>query len=124
MANDALELELVLEDSETLELKLDENDLLDIDLEKSLIIINPIVERNYEKLDNKPSINGVELSGDKPLEDFGIDINNDYRALNYLPSINGILLYGDKTTEELGINDVLHSEITNVELEELLNESP
>lgn len=33
--------------------------------------IQPEVNRDYERLDNKPSINGVELIGDRTFEDLG-----------------------------------------------------
>ncbi|MBQ9041409.1 MAG: hypothetical protein IJ111_01175 [Eggerthellaceae bacterium] len=32
-----------------------------------------VVVTDYELLDNKPSINGVELSGDKSLDDIGVE---------------------------------------------------
>ena len=31
-----------------------------------------IIEKNYEKLSNKPQINGVELIGDKSLDDLNV----------------------------------------------------
>ena len=31
---------------------------------------------NYNELSSKPKINGVELKGDKSLEELGIDLNN------------------------------------------------
>lgn len=34
----------------------------------------PIYENNYDNLRNKPSINGVDLVGDKTTEDLGIDV--------------------------------------------------
>ena len=33
---------------------------------------------DYNELDNKPSINGVELKGNKTLEELGIDLTNFY----------------------------------------------
>ena len=36
--------------------------------------IKKIIEKDYEKLDNKPSINGVVLEGNKTTEDLGIEI--------------------------------------------------
>lgn len=34
--------------------------------------------RDYERLDNKPRIEEVELVGNKELEDFGMDIASNY----------------------------------------------
>lgn len=34
--------------------------------------------RDYERLDNKPRIEQVELVGNKELEDFGMDIASNY----------------------------------------------
>ena len=36
---------------------------------------------DYEKLDNKPRINGVELSGNKTLEELGITRVEDYAII-------------------------------------------
>lgn len=126
MANEdrTIELELILDSGEELELFLSEEETRDLDLEKSIVIINPVTERDYENLYNKPSINGIELVGDTNLEDLGIDNRRDYRDLSSKPSINGVVLYDDMSLEDLGIENFEHSEITNMELEELLNESP
>ena len=122
MANEdrTIELELILDSGEELELFLSEEETRDLDLEKSIVIINPVTERDYENLYNKPSINGIELVGDTNLEDLGIDNRRDYRDLSSKPSINGVVLYDDRSLEDLGIEGFEHSEITNMELEELL----
>ena len=57
---------------------------------------------NYIELENKPKINGVELSGDKSFEELGFEGTKDYSVLENKPTINGIELDGDKTLEELG----------------------
>lgn len=83
---------------------------------------------NYEALENKPSINGVLLLGNKTLDELniqsklyagdGITINGNvisatgggtggttnYEELSNKPSINGVTLIGDKTFEDLGLN--------------------
>lgn len=44
-----------------------------------------IIEKDYEKLDNLPSINGVELTGNKSFEDLGseeIGLLDVYRIFN------------------------------------------
>lgn len=39
-----------------------------------------VTNTDYDKLENKPSINGVELVGDKTTEDLGIDIDTSHLA--------------------------------------------
>lgn len=56
-------------------------------------------DNNYNNASNKPSINGVELVGNKKTEDLKLI----YEKLLNLPKINGVELTGDKTTKELGI---------------------
>lgn len=58
---------------------------------------------DYIELENKPKINGVELSGDKSFEELGFEGTKDYSVLENKPTINGTELNGDKTLEELGI---------------------
>ena len=55
---------------------------------------------NYNNLTNKPSLNGVTVSGDKTSADYGIG-TNDYDQLINKPSINGQELSGNITTDEL-----------------------
>lgn len=50
---------------------------------------------DYEELDNKPSINGVELSGDKSLSELGINMPN---MGNYYTKIEIDTLVGDIET--------------------------
>lgn len=40
-------------------------------LNGEITVPEKIVEKDYEKLQNKPAINGVELSGSKTIEDLG-----------------------------------------------------
>lgn len=94
--------------------------------------ITTIPENNYNNLINKPSINGVELVGNKTGEDLdlgsavfpsggsagdvlGIDDSNqiawltldsgtvDYNELLNKPQINGITLGGDQSAADLGL---------------------
>lgn len=67
--------------------------------------------KEYPELNNKPSINGVILDGNKTLAELGID--NDYPKLNNKPSINGVILEGNKTSEELGIENYDDTDIRN-----------
>ena len=78
---------------------------------------------DYDGLSNKPSINGVELSGNKTSEDLGFEGTTNYTELDNKPKINNVELNGNKTLSELGfepttsyatLND--KPKINNVEL--------
>ena len=60
---------------------------------------------NYNELDNKPSINGVVLTGNKTTEDLHIDTGgtDDYLDLNNKPKINSVTLRGDVSSASLQI---------------------
>lgn len=66
---------------------------------------------NYNELDNKPSINGVVLTGNKTTEDLHIDTGgtDDYLDLNNKPKINSVTLRGDVSSASLQIsyNDLI-----------------
>ena len=53
---------------EALELEIDDSQELDIEIYEPLYV----VDRNYNRLYNKPRINGVELIGDKTPRQLGI----------------------------------------------------
>lgn len=60
--------------------------------------------KNYEELENKPKINGVELVGDLSAEDLGLTGGGETGTTNYedltnKPSINGTELSGDITLD-------------------------
>lgn len=59
---------------------------------------------NYNELENKPSINGVSLQGNKTTSDLKINPVSSYTGLTNKPSINGVTLQGDKTTADLNIS--------------------
>ena len=59
-------------------------------------------QADYDKMKHKPSINGVELDGNKTAEELGL-ASGDYDDLWNKPSINGVELDGNKTAEDLGI---------------------
>lgn len=65
--------------------------------------INITGTSDYNDLENKPSIGGVTLEGNKTLEELGA-FSGDYDDLTDKPSINGHTLEGDQTSEELGIS--------------------
>lgn len=64
---DVLDIEMASEDE--LSIQLYSEDVFTIDL----VVGGYMYENNYEKLINKPSINGVELISDKSFEDLGRD---------------------------------------------------
>lgn len=61
---------------------------------------------NYNELDNRPSINGVVLTGNKTTEDLHIDTGgtDDYLDLNNKPKINSVTLRGDVSSASLQIS--------------------
>ena len=60
---------------------------------------------NYDELDNRPSINGVVLTGNKTTEELHIDTGgtDDYLDLNNKPKINSVTLRGDVSSASLQI---------------------
>lgn len=111
----------------------------EINVERENIIIGGEGTKNYNALNNKPKINGVELSGNKTNEDLNIQdklingqniktINNqpilgsgniiiesgsegtlNYNDLENKPKINGSDLSGNKTSTDLGLQEKLSS---------------
>ena len=90
---------------------------------------------DYESIKNKPSINGVQLVGDRSLAELGIDtitaeyvqsrynaimpksIEDDDWKIDYNtqvknhPEINGIELIGDRSSKEFGISEISNDNI-------------
>ena len=66
-------------------------------------------QADYNLLKNKPSINGVELVGNKTSEDLHIETGGggttDYNDLTNKPMINGIGLIDNKTANDLGLQE-------------------
>jgi hypothetical protein len=58
----------------------------------------------YSSLSSKPSINGVELSGNKTTSDLGISLNYTSDAITNKPSINNVTLTGNLSTADLNID--------------------
>lgn len=64
---------------------------------------------NYNKLTNKPTLNGVTIEGDKTSEDYHIETGGggggttDYNDLENKPQINDVTLSGNKSLDALGI---------------------
>ena len=55
-----------------LEITVSEEDMLELELQGPVVIVEKGTD-DYNELKNKPSINGVELQGNKSFEDFGMD---------------------------------------------------
>lgn len=74
---------------------------------------------DYTELNNKPSINGVTLVGNKTTEDLGIEGVTDYDELDNKPSINGKELEGNLSTEDLEIDydDILNRPVESGDLD-------
>lgn len=68
---------------------------------------NNILENsNYEKMTNKPQINGVELSGNKSLDDLGAQPKGDYiYDSNYVHTDNNFT-DTDKTNLDQALTDI------------------
>lgn len=90
---------------------------------------------DYESIENKPSINGIQLVGDRSLAELGIDtitaeyvqsrydaimpkaIEDDDWKIDYNtqvknhPEINGIELIGDRSSKEFGISEISNDNI-------------
>lgn len=75
---------------------------LEIDEDGTLRVIGGGVS-DYTELENKPSINGVELDGDKTFEELGFEGTTDYSVLENKPQINNVELNGNKSLEDFGI---------------------
>ena len=81
--------------------------------------LGQVVVNDYEELNNKPKINGVEISGELTTEDLNIDLGTaDYEELENKPSINDIELSENKTLDELGIASKTKVEEIETELAE------
>ena len=98
---------------------------------------------DYESIENKPSIDGVQLVGDRSLAELGIDvmtaeyvqsrydeimpkaIEDDGWKIDYNtqvknhPEINDVELIGNKSSKELGINEITPDDILTLWREEL-----
>lgn len=73
-------------------------------LKTSMGLSSVASDGQYSSLTGKPSINGVELSGNKTTSDLNISLNYSTDAITNKPQINGVTLTGNKTTSQLNIN--------------------
>ena len=68
---------------------------------------------DYEKLSNKPTIGGVEVIGDKTLDDYGLDLS-DYALKSEIPDLDGYATeqYVDDAIDAIDLSDyALKSEL-------------
>lgn len=52
------------------------------------VIINPFETKDYEELENKPRINSVELTGNRQLDEIGINRITNAEIFNLLEGTN------------------------------------
>ena len=67
---------------------------------------------NYNDLINKPSINGMPLSGNKTSSDLHL-FTGDYSDLSNKPTINGVTVEGNLTSADLNMFDGDYDHLTN-----------
>ena len=67
---------------------------------------------NYNDLINKPSINGIPLSGNKTSSDLHL-FTGDYSDLSNKPTINGVTVEGNLTSADLNMFDGVYDHLTN-----------
>lgn len=67
---------------------------------------------NYNDLINKPSINGIPLSGNKTSSDLHL-FTGDYSDLSNKPTINGVTVEGSLTSADLNMFDGDYDHLTN-----------
>lgn len=115
-------------DSEEVSMSLDAECNVDMSLDNDAVFeYNNTGEpcpTNYNELSDKPSINGVTLSGNKTSEELGIkEGTKDYDDLSDKPSINGVTLESNKTGADLKLVDAVEGQglSDNNFTDELLN---
>ncbi len=78
--------------------------------------ISVTINRDYEALENKPSINGVELAGNKTSAELGVLVRTDTTenwnsASGFIPQKGEVIVYEDyqtKTIEEYGETRIIN----------------
>lgn len=73
-------------------------------LKSSLGLSSVATDGSYTSLNNKPTINNIELNGNKTTADLGITLSYASDSITNKPSINGVTLTGAQTTKSLNIN--------------------
>ena len=79
-------IEAVIDSSYDLEAALENSELLTAELESP----KQVMDKDYENLKNKPSINDVMLSGNKTFEDLGDHILTNTEILNLYKKVKGM----------------------------------
>lgn len=73
-------------------------------LKSALSLSSVALDGLYTSLSSKPSINGVELTGNKTTADLGIVLNYESASIINKPSINSVTLNGALSTSDLNIS--------------------
>ena len=89
--------DIIKNESQTVDLDIPESEEISI----SFSVFGGNGSSNYEVLDNKPSINGIELIGEKSLDDLGIQPKGDYALKSDIPDIPDVDLTNLATKDEL-----------------------
>ena len=79
-------IEAVIDSSHDLEATLENSELLTAELESP----KQVMDKDYENLKNKPSINDVMLSGNKTFEELGDHILTNSEILNLYKTVKGM----------------------------------
>lgn len=79
-------IEAVIDSSHALEATLENRELLTAELESP----KQVMDKDYENLKNKPSINDVMLSGNKTFEELGDHILTNSEILNLYKTVKGM----------------------------------
>ena len=72
--------------------------------------ISVTINRDYEALENKPSINGVELAGNKTSAELGVLVRSDTtanwnNALGFIPQKGEVIVYEDYQTKTYTVEE-------------------
>lgn len=97
-----------------------ENSESNVQIQRECLTVIPIEDKDYNRFYNKPQINGVELIGDKTLEELGIENDKNYvhnqttssdtwviqHNLNKLPSVTVIDSAEEEVVGEITYNNI------------------
>ena len=79
------------------------------------VIFQDRLVKDYNALENLPTINNIVLKENLTTEDLGIRDIVNYNDMENLPTINNIKIKGNLATEDLGIRDIVdYNEMDNL----------
>ena len=83
--------------------------------------ISVTINRDYEALENKPSINGVELAGNKTSAELGVLVRSDTtanwnNALGFIPQKGEVIVYEDYQTKTYTVEEYGETVIKTVNI--------